>query len=344
MGGLRGRAAQAVNNMHLTTPVRWVHDRGRRALLILAYHRVMPLPDPAAYPFDLELISATPENFDFQMGYLRKHFNPVPLSAVVDSFVGGAELPERPVVVTFDDGYDDNLHFAGPILRRHGIVPTIFLSTDYVGTNKPYWFELAVYLMMRLPVGALRMEGIPEALPDADDWVSRRKAGGRLQRTMKDLPKAALQALIERWTGQFRAHINPAEFGLSQVIDWDTVRRMISSGFEFGSHSMSHPVLANLDEATLRDELQGSRERMEKELGRSVRTIAYPVGKEYAYSDLVQRVTAETGYQLGAAYEGGVNWMGEGIRRYALRRQNIERGQDHARFAAMVQFPEWVLW
>jgi peptidoglycan/xylan/chitin deacetylase (PgdA/CDA1 family) len=333
-----------VGSLGLTRLARLVHDRGRKPLLCLAYHRVMPIPDAATYPFDLELISATPENFELQMAYVRRHFDPVPLSAVVDHITAGTALPQRPVVVTFDDGYDDNLHYAAPILRRHGITPTIFVATDYVGAHVPYWFELAVYLMMRLPVGSMTLSDLPQPLPTGDDWQCRRRCAEMLQRKMKLLSKAELIELTTRWRSEFAAHIDPAEFCLSQVLDWSDIRRMDGHGFEFGSHSMSHPVLSMLDQPTLREELEGSKQRLEKELKRRVTTLAYPAGKEFAYTPLVQRMARESGYELAAAYVAGVNWIAAGMDTFALRRQNIERAHDETSFQAMLQFPEWVQW
>jgi peptidoglycan/xylan/chitin deacetylase (PgdA/CDA1 family) len=278
------------------------------------------------------------------MRYVRAHFDPVPLSTVVDHLVNGTSLPNRPAVITFDDGYDDNLHYAAPILRRHSVPATIFVSTDYIGGKEPYWFELAVYLMMRLPPGALRVSGVEATLPTADDWQSRRRSGHTLQRALMKLDPPVVMQQIRQWREEFAAHIDPAELRLSGLLDWEAIRAMDGRGIEFGSHTRTHPVLSMLNQAALRDELFGSRERLESELRHAVTTIAYPVGKEFAFSPQVESVSREAGYQLGASYMAGMNWLSNGVNWFALRRQNIERGQHAARFSAMVQFPEWVQW
>ncbi|MGA2552481.1 MAG: polysaccharide deacetylase family protein, partial [Burkholderiaceae bacterium] len=283
-----------------------------------------------------------PEQFEVQMVHLREHFNPVPLSAVVEHITQGTALPARAVVVTFDDGYDDNLHFAGPILKKQGIVPTIFLSTDYVGLNEPYWFEMVVYLMMRVPVHSIALPGTSELLPAQDTTEARRSSAARLQESLKRMPHHAMMALLTSWRTQFERYIRPEEFRLSQILDWDTVRSMDGHGFEFGSHAKSHPVLANLDEATLKEELQGSRECLERELGHPVHTLAYPVGKSFAFSGAVQRIARESGYVIGAAYISGVNWLGQ-LATFEMRRHNVERYHRSTRFQAMTTAPNWVL-
>ena len=340
--GIRSRTVEVLSTSPLRAPLRWVHDRLRDPLLILAYHRVMPIPDSDSYPFDLELISASPEQFEVQMAYLREHFNPISLSEVVRHVVDGITLPPRPVVVTFDDGYDDNLHFAGPILKKQGIVPTIFLSTDYVGANQPYWFEMVVYLMMRVPPQSILLPGTQTLLPAGASPAERRASAGALQEALKRLPQKAMMELLSGWREEFAAYIEASEFRLSRVLDWDQVRAMDADGFEFGSHSKSHAVLANLDEATLREELHDSRMCLEKELGHPVKTLAYPVGKSFAFSDTVQRVARDCGYVIGTAYISGVNWLGQ-LRTFDMRRHNVERYHPTRRFYAMTAVPNWVL-
>jgi len=340
--GIRSRTFEALSVTPLRAPLSWLHDRLRQPLLILAYHRVMPIPDEATYPFDLELISASPEQFDEQMAYLREHFNPVTLSSVVDHILEGRTLPSRPVVVTFDDGYDDNLHFAGPILKKQGIVPTIFLSTDYVGANEPYWFEMVAYLMMRIPVGRIALPGTGTPLPTEDTAAARRASAGQLQEQLKRLPHAEVMALLAQWKAEFASFIDTDEFKLSRVLDWDQVRAMDGQGFEFGSHSKSHAVLANLDEAKLREELGDSRLCLERELGHPIRTLAYPVGKTFAFSASVQRVARDSGYVIGAAYISGVNWLGQ-LNTFDMRRHNVERYHRKERFSAMTAVPNWIL-
>ena len=47
----------------------------------------------------------------------------------------------RSVVITFDDGYRDNLLVAKPILEEHGLPATVFVTTGYVGSNRDFWWD-----------------------------------------------------------------------------------------------------------------------------------------------------------------------------------------------------------
>lgn len=96
---------------------------------ILTYHKVSP--DPRAGGLGLRV---RPHDFDWQMRYLKENgYHSVDLGAVVNHFKSGTELPEKPIVITFDDGYQNNYLYAYPILKKYGFTATIFVATGTVG-------------------------------------------------------------------------------------------------------------------------------------------------------------------------------------------------------------------
>src|SRR5437899_12359222 len=91
----------------------------------------------------------TPATFDRQLTFLKERFDIVPLSALLAD-IGIAQPPARPrCVVTFDDGWRDNYDLAFPILRRHRIPATVFLTTDFIGTDRAFWHTELIYLLVQ---------------------------------------------------------------------------------------------------------------------------------------------------------------------------------------------------
>jgi len=99
---------------------------------ILMYHHIaVPGPNADAVRRDL---SVSPAAFEAQMAYLASHgYRTVSLLDLFEHLQGGQALPERPIILTFDDGYDDNYTNAYPILRRYGLQGTFFIITGLVG-------------------------------------------------------------------------------------------------------------------------------------------------------------------------------------------------------------------
>jgi peptidoglycan/xylan/chitin deacetylase (PgdA/CDA1 family) len=97
--------------------------------------------------------------------------------------------------------------------------------------------------------------------------------------------------VIDRWIG------GPHEHELLPL-SWAELARLAAAGWEIASHTRSHPRLTELDDATLREELAGSREECEQRLGVSCRSLAYPYG---VVDHRVMVATRRAGYLAGAA-------------------------------------------
>lgn len=93
---------------------------------ILMYHKINPY-------YDRSLYRIWPEEFEWQMQYLKDNgYHSVSISAVMDYFEKGQPLPDKPVVITMDDGYRDNFLYALPILEKFGFTATVFITTNTI--------------------------------------------------------------------------------------------------------------------------------------------------------------------------------------------------------------------
>jgi peptidoglycan/xylan/chitin deacetylase (PgdA/CDA1 family) len=100
------------------------------------YHYIsVPPPDADVYRMDL---SVRPENLDAQMAWLAQNgYTTITMKELLYHLSLGWPLPEKPIVLTFDDGYRDAYEFAYPILQKYGFVGTFFIITDRVTYNEP---------------------------------------------------------------------------------------------------------------------------------------------------------------------------------------------------------------
>lgn len=111
-------------------------------LRVLMYHKVNDDPAaPLTVPVSL---------FDEQMAQLRElGYSVVDLDSVLAHYVGGAVLPPRPVLITFDDGYRDNLDNAAPVLVRHGYPAVVFVPIAYLDDSQPLPHEESFAMLGR---------------------------------------------------------------------------------------------------------------------------------------------------------------------------------------------------
>lgn len=308
-------------------------------LPILAYHRVWDIGDEAVFPFDPDLVSASRAAFTWQMQYLRDRHYPITFRTLLNVIDGHEELPPRPVIVTFDDGYDDNYLNAFPVLRSLEMPATIFVSTGYIGSGKPFWFDLVAHILHHAPVETLTVHDLDMNLTLGTGVDSRRAAASRLVGALKRVSNARRLEILDWLERQYAGAMKTAEFRLSRPLDWNQVREMSAAGIEFGSHTVSHPILSRLDDDDLARELTDSRQRLERELGKPAPVLAYPVGGPEEFNDKVVRLAGVAGYRLGVSYMPGVNRLGD-MDRFRLRRQHVERYVSNAWFSGLLSLPE----
>lgn len=100
----------------------------KQSVPILMYHAVAEDPPSAT-----RRLSVAPDSMECQLAYLASRgFTGLTFADLADAFQTGASLPERPVVLTFDDGYADFAREAWPLLRRYGFPATVFVTTGWI--------------------------------------------------------------------------------------------------------------------------------------------------------------------------------------------------------------------
>ncbi len=99
---------------------------------VLVYHNIRPPRAKRLSPYEA-VYDMTPEQFEAQMRYLRDGgYSPTSLAAVYRALSEGAPLPAKPVVITIDDGRDNQYAYAVPVLESLGFTATYFVFTNAI--------------------------------------------------------------------------------------------------------------------------------------------------------------------------------------------------------------------
>jgi peptidoglycan/xylan/chitin deacetylase (PgdA/CDA1 family) len=302
---------------------------------ILAYHRVRDYD--LQYPFDVELISATPEQFRWQVQYISKHFTPIRFSDLVGFLDDGCSLPANPILVTFDDGFLDNYEIAFPILRDMGVPATFFVTTGYVYNTGTFWFDEVCHMILTTQESQVQLEG--GLMLQFDDLPSRRQAVFSVLQAMKRVNNVTRLAWLESLRNLTGVHPPPEGWSNSRVMTWEQIRDMDSHGMEIGSHTVTHPILSQVSDEQLICELADSKEAIRRETGTDPCVLAYPVGKCEMVTEKVVKAVKETGYRTAVAYFSGVNRR-FALNRYSLYRVAVERYTEPDLFRASLSLPE----
>lgn len=304
-----------------------------RSLTVVNYHRI---DDPYRKDFDSfkPNVSATPQDFDRQMEYLAKWFHVVSLKDMVEWLGGHKDLPPHAALITFDDGYLDNYTSAFPILRKYNFPALIFLTTGHIATDAPFYWDMAAYCFSHTEIDHL-------TFPDGhvESWSNQeqlQQVGKNWIEFMKTLPQTEKQIYVQNLPVLLGVAI-PTGFFQRLMMDWDQVREMRRDGIEFGAHTMSHPILTRIPLEQVREEVVGSRSRIEAELGEPVLGFAYPNGQAADLNDGIERIVADSGIRTAFTLLNGPCSLREVKRNpYAIRRIFISHRHSLAEYALLL--------
>ena len=233
------------NNSNPTLTVRM--GPGTVDIPILLYHHV--LPDPASKSYSLDV-----KTFEEQMQILSYlGYESITTIQLREAIIHGAELPVKPILLTFDDGNIDNYTFAYPIMKSYG-----FSGTIYIVANR------------------LNAEGF---------------------------------------------------------VNVSNLQEMITTGWEIGSHTYTHPDLTEIPGDSLRGELLASRTTLEETLDIEVLSLAYPFGLyDQSIADKAEDYGYLTAMGLGNLFVQDINDL------YYLARYPIDESISHEEFLSILGY------
>lgn len=246
------------------------------------------------------------ERFDSLCAWLAGYAQVLPLTEAVARWKRG-ELPARALAITFDDGYEDNVSVAMPILQRHGLTATFYITTGFLNGGC-MWNDRVIEALRLAPSEGVDFgEWLTTGPASLADWEARRQMAETLLLAIKYLPTEQRLEQVHHIEALCGAQRRPA-----LMMSDAGVQALRGGAMEVGAHTCSHPILSRLSLAEAEREIADGRDHLEALLREPVRQFAYPNGKpgqDYlpdVHPGLVQRLgfDAAVSTAWGAARRG----------------------------------------
>jgi len=246
----------------------------RDGTLILCYHRIAEGVEDPFY------LCVSPGNFAAHLEEIARAREP---STLADRLVPS----RRPrVVVTFDDGYRDNLTSALPIAESKGVPITVFVTSGILGDHNGLWWDRLGTLLRSRPPHVKEIElpagGRNVRLPLGSAGI--RADLDAVRRHLLPLPvteiERALDTISEQW------HVGsapPPDAGT--LTPEDLLRLAASDTVTIGAHTVDHVRLRDRPAQEQQDTIAGSKRALEQSIGRAVSHFAYPFGRHDDFDD-----------------------------------------------------------
>jgi len=278
------------------------------------------------------LLSISPENFAEHLEYISEHYTPISLSELGRA-IKAKKIPDKSVIITFDDGYADNFLNAKPLLEEYDVPATVFVASGYTGHDREFWWDELERLLL-----------LPDALPDKlelnisetihkwdltnsipglqkktevdlKNWdVTKNinpgpeyQAYRDLHRLMKPLSHEEQQHILDelaRWAGLSREGRST-----HMALSYDQLKKLERGKelIEVGAHTVNHPMLSAQPLEIQAKEIIENKKYLEDILDHKVNTFSYPFGGKPDFDDHTVSMIKENGFDLACAnYSGSV--------------------------------------
>jgi peptidoglycan/xylan/chitin deacetylase (PgdA/CDA1 family) len=270
---------------------------------ILTLHRVQPESRDKFRPN--QHVEITPEFLELVIRRLERSGIDLVSLDEMHNRLTNAKFSRRFLSLTFDDGYRDTKEWAYPILKSHGVPFAIYVPTSFPERFGELWWvalELiianneTVVLEMDRKTHRLNCRTLSEkygAYRAIYRWLRSRRSETELREIVRDLA--------------IRYEIDMAEICSALTMTWDEITELAADPLvTFGTHSVSHSILAATPEAEVRSELRTARTVLEAALGREALHLAYPYGDASAAGPREFQIAAELGYKTAVTTKPSV--------------------------------------
>ncbi|MEW6127514.1 MAG: polysaccharide deacetylase family protein [Acidobacteriota bacterium] len=268
----------------------------RNRALILMYHRFSARDTH-------DTISANA--FRQHLEYLTAHYRVVALSQIGEFLNQRDPFPPGLAAITIDDGYRDAYDIALPLLQRFNVPATLFVVTDFIDHKRWLWTDILKFLLPRTTRRFVELALNHQQLRiELSDTPAKIRAATCLNAFLKTLPNNLKDSLLADLIIKLGVALPSEPTAEFQPLSWDKVRELDNAGVEIGSHTVTHPILTNIDQPQLQFELRQSKTVLEEKLNRTVELFCYPNGN---YDKQVLAETAKAGYRQAVTTDEGLN-------------------------------------
>ncbi len=257
-------------------------------VIVLLYHRVCEVEN------DYQQLAVSPENFQKQIEFLSKNY---PILRFEDDW---NQMEQMAFVITFDDGYSDNLYNVLPILKKYSIPATFFIASGNIQSGKEFWWDQLEQILLNTSMDLNKLNLPIPLLASKEQMIVQVQLALKsftVREREEFIKQLAKQTKIELKT---RAEYRPLTIEELRQLDADELTTI-------GSHTVNHPQLAALSQTEQEYEINTGKIQLETILGHKVETFSYPFGNIDDFSNITVKLCEQA-----KIFKAAANFPGQG--------------------------------
>ena len=258
----------------------------KNKVCVLLYHRVCDIPS------DIWQLAALPDVFDMHIRFYRENFN------IIRFEDDWSKISEPSLVITFDDGYADNYFNALPILEKHQVPATIFVSTGNLGTDKEFWWDELERIVFSSNKTKYDFFPNNECLT-ISTYEDKIKACQKIRLFLKGLLPEKRELFLNEMINELG--VPTVKRKENRSLSENELRELASSPYiTIGGHTVTHNMLSSESLKMQQWEIDESKKRIEKLINRSLTVFAYPFGDRKDINEYSIKCVRNAGYKKAA--------------------------------------------
>lgn len=278
-------------------------------LIVLLYHRVCELKD------DCQQLAVSPGNFDQHIRFLSQNY---PILRFEDVW---NHIKQTSFVITFDDGYSDNLYEALPVLKKYSVPATFFVASENIQSAKEFWWDQLEQIILNTKIDMDKLN-LPITFA-----ASKEQAIVQTQLALKSFSVLEREKFIKQLAEQAKIELKTrAEYRPLTVVE---LKQMDADELvTIGSHTVNHAQLAALSQAEQEYEINTGRTQLETILGHPVEAFSYPFGNINDFSNVTMKICEQANItKIAANFPGQAHsWTDpRQIPRSLVRNWNLDK-------------------
>ena len=300
--------------------------------LIFTLHQVRPEQEPPKAFAPNRILEVTPDFLDAVLDQVQEAG--LDVVSMDDAVLRLKEEDERRFVCfTFDDGYRDNLEYAYPLFKRRGIPLTLYVPTDYPDGHGELWWIALEEIVARAREIELCRNGKLWTLP-AVTVQEKYRTFDEIYWWLRLIDEATQRQVVRALADRYEVDL--AADCRKLIMNWDEIRSMASDPLvTVGAHTKSHYALAKLAPARALEEMSGSAERIERELGSRPIHFCYPYGDPASAGPRDFALAREAGFKTAVTTRKGMLFQAHRRHLMALPRVSLNGDYQSLTYTAL---------
>ena len=265
---------------------------------------------------DLGVPGHDPRILGNHLEYLRRHrYRLLSVGDLLNQIDDAKPLSKNALVFTVDDGYADFAQVAAPVFEAYDCPVTVFLITDFVSGRIWNWFDQVEWAFLHTDRSSVGMEFGGESVRLAwPNRLDRFGASDEFVERLKRVRDGEKGALIRRLGEALEVDIPSATPQQYAGMNWDDVRRWALSGITYGPHTVTHPILTQVDDGRADTEIFESWRTLTAQTDAAVPVFCYPNGTALDFSSREKSSVVRAGMRAAlSTIEGSLESSSAGV-------------------------------